>query len=80
MITGKRANGSEYSTGIPCNLKYYKTDFVEKDSVELFDDLLGHIIEMIQLQFAVRIDIVIYIHLMSVIKQACCLRWIRLIK
>lgn len=56
VITGKRANGSEYSTGIPCNLKYYKTDFVEKDSVGLFDDLLGHIIEMIQLQFAVRID------------------------
>lgn len=31
VITGKRADGSTYSDGIPANLRYFKTDFVEKD-------------------------------------------------
>ncbi len=29
VITGKRQDGSEYSEGIPANLMYYKTDFIE---------------------------------------------------
>lgn len=56
VITGDRADGSNYSEGIPANLKYYKTDFVEKDSEELFDDLLEHIVEMIQLQYGGKVD------------------------
>lgn len=30
VITGKREDGSDYSDGIPANLKYYRTDFVSK--------------------------------------------------
>ena len=56
VITGKRENGSEYSKGIPANLKYYKTDFINKDCEEISDALLAHIIEMIQLQYGVRVD------------------------
>lgn len=56
VITGKRENGSTYSDGLPANLKYYKTDFVAKDSEEIYDDLLEHIEEMIQLQYGIKID------------------------
>lgn len=30
IITGIRPDGSKYSDGIPCNLKYFQTDMVEK--------------------------------------------------
>ena len=49
VISGKRADGSEYSEGIPANLMYYRTDFIEdsKDTdqakyclVEKTDELL----------------------------------------
>lgn len=56
VITGKRANGSEYSEGIPANLKYFKTDFIDKDSEELSDELLEHIAEMIELEHGIKID------------------------
>lgn len=56
VITGKRADGSGYSEGQKANLKYYKTGFVDKESEEIYEDLLGHIKEMIQLQYGVRID------------------------
>lgn len=56
VITGKRADGSTYSDGIPANLIYYRTDFVEKESEDLSDDLLDHICEMIQLEHGVKID------------------------
>lgn len=49
VITGKCADGSQYSEGLPANLKYYKTDFVDKESEEIYDDLLEHTKEMIQL-------------------------------
>lgn len=65
VITGKRADGSEYSDGIPANLMYYKTDFVAKDSDELSDELLEHIIEMIQLEYGVRVDGRKYVMIMS---------------
>lgn len=32
VITGKRIDNSEYSKGIKANLKYYKTDFIPKNS------------------------------------------------
>ena len=56
VITGKRADGSSYSDGIPANLKYYRTDFVSRDEEYLSDALLEHIAEMIQLEHGVKID------------------------
>ena len=50
VITGQRKDGSFYSEGLPTNLKYYKVDFIPKDSEELFDELLRHSKEMIQLK------------------------------
>ncbi len=50
VITGKRQDGSQYSDGIPANLKYYHTDFVAKDEEYLSEELLKHIGEMIQLE------------------------------
>lgn len=49
VISGKRKGGSTYSDGIAANLKYYKTEFVAKDSETLVDDLIAHTDEMIQL-------------------------------
>lgn len=56
VISGKRQDGSTYSEGIPANLKYYRTDFVSRDEEYLSDELLEHIIEMIQLEHGVKID------------------------
>ena len=42
--------------GIPANLKYYKTDFVERQDEYLVDSLLAHIKEMIQLEHGVNVD------------------------
>lgn len=65
VITGKREDGSEYSQGQKVNLKYYKTDFVDKESEEIYDDLLEHIKEMIQLQYGAKIDNQKYIMIMD---------------
>lgn len=65
VITGKRQDGSEYSDGIPANLKYYYTDFVPKNEEYLADSLLNHVTEMIQLEHGVRIDDDSYIMIMS---------------
>lgn len=65
VITGKRQDGSTYSNGLPANLKYYKTDFVAKDSDEIYDDLLEHIEEMIQLQYGIKIDKQKYVIIMD---------------
>ncbi len=60
VITGKRNDGSEYSSGISANLKYYKTDFIPKTSADeeycVGDELLMHIAEMVQLEYAVKLD------------------------
>ncbi len=56
VITGKRADNSAYSDGLPANLKYYRTDFVPRDEEYLSDALLEHIAEMIQLEHGVKID------------------------
>lgn len=65
VITGKREDGSEYSEGIPANLKYYHTDFVPKSEEYLADSLLNHVTEMIQLEHGIRIDDDSYIMIMS---------------
>ena len=65
VITGKRFDGSNYSEGRKANLKYYKTDFVDKESEEIYDDLLEHTKEMIQLQYGVKVDNQKYIMIMD---------------
>ena len=56
-------------SGILANLKYYKTDFIEKQSNNLDysvnDELLKHIVEMVQLEYSVKLDGVNYILVMS---------------
>lgn len=57
VITGKRLDKSKYSEGIPANLKYYKTDFIDrypKDET-LTNLTLQHTKEMIQLENAINI-------------------------
>lgn len=49
-------NGYGDTEGIPANLKYFKTDFVDKDSEELSDELLEHIAEMIELEHGIKVD------------------------
>ena len=65
VINGKRADGSYYSDGIPANLKYYKTDFVDKESEEIYNDLLEHIVEMIQLHYGIKMDNKEYVMIMD---------------
>lgn len=59
--------GSYY--GIPANLKYYKTDFIDKarddEEYSVSDELLKHIAEMVQLEYAVKLDGTNYILAMS---------------
>ena len=56
VITGKKKDGSDYSEGVAANLKYYKTDAINKDNDEIREELLKHIVEMIQLQYGVKVD------------------------
>ena len=56
IITGQRQDGSTYSGGIPANLMYFRTDFVDKQSEKLSKELLRHIREMIQLEHGIKID------------------------
>lgn len=65
VITGKKKDGTEYSEGIPANLKYYRTDFVSKDEEFLADTLLEHTAEIIQLEHGIKIDNRQYVMLMS---------------
>jgi len=44
------------SNGLPANLLYFRTDFVDKESDLLSEELLEHIREMIQLEHGVKID------------------------
>lgn len=65
VITGIRTDGSEYSKGIPANLKYYCTNFVSKDDEYLSDSLLDHVAEMIQLEHGIKLDNKSYIMIMN---------------
>lgn len=65
VITGKRADGSVYSDGMPANLKYYRTEFVPKDIDNVSEALLSHIAEMIQLEHGIKIDGSNYLMVMS---------------
>ena len=65
VITGKRQDGSKYSDGIATNMKYYKTDFIDKESEDIYEDLLAHIKEMIQLEYGVKVDNSKYVMIMD---------------
>lgn len=65
VITGKRPDGSDYSEGIPANLMYFRTDFVDKETEELSEELLEHIHEMIQLEHGIKIDDQKYVIIMD---------------
>lgn len=56
ILTGTMISEGEYSKKIKGNLKYYMTDFVDKESDELTNELLEHIVEMIQLEYGVSIN------------------------
>ena len=49
-------NGYNQEKEIPANLKYYRTDFVSKDSDDVSTELLEHITEMVQLEQGIKID------------------------
>ena len=65
VITGKRNDGSEYSDGIPANLKFYRTGFVSKNEEYLSDTLLDHVAEMVQLEHGIKLDGKHYIMVMD---------------
>ena len=52
-------------TGIPANLKYYRTDFVSRDEEYFSEALLEHIAEMIQLEHGINLDGKNYIMLLD---------------
>ncbi len=59
VITGKRADGSNYSSGIEANLKYYKTAYVPRintDEENLSKNLMVNIKNLIQLENGIEID------------------------
>ena len=56
ILTGTMISEGEYSKKIKGNLKYYVTDFVDKESDELTNELLEHIVEMIQLEYGLSIN------------------------
>lgn len=58
-------SGYGETEGIPANLMYFRTDFVEKESEELSEKLLEHIREMIQLEHGVKIDEQKYVIIMD---------------
>lgn len=56
VIKGYTTKKGKHVSGLPSNLKYYRTDFVPKDEEYLSDALLGHIAEMIQLEHGIKLD------------------------
>ena len=65
IMTGVRDNGSKYSRYIPANLKYYKTDFIPKNTDSLVEELMSHVDELIQLEYGVKIDKDKYISILT---------------
>ena len=58
VITGVRTDGTEYSNGIPANLKYFKCDWTPRKPEDylLSNVLCLHIREMIELQNGIEVD------------------------
>lgn len=64
VLTGSTKEKFKYH-GIPTNLKYFITDFVDRSSEDLSDDLLTHIREMIELENACKVDNISIVLLLS---------------
>ena len=56
VVEGITVKGQNDDACLPTNLMYFRTDFVDKESDELSDELLAHIREMIQLEHGIKID------------------------
>lgn len=56
VIRGYTTKNGKQVSGIPANLKYYRTDFVSKDEEYLSEALMEHIAEMIQLEHGVKLN------------------------
>ena len=58
VITGVRLDGTQYSDGLPANLKYFKCDWTPRKPEDylLSNALCLHIREMIELQHGIEID------------------------
>lgn len=65
LATGVCPNGSEYCEKYPSNIKYFKTDFVDKLNDDLYDELLAHTKEMIEIQHGIKVDGKKYIMIMD---------------
>lgn len=69
VIEGYETESGSYVKGIPANLKYYKTDFVLKNSTDSDyigrEEILKYIKEMVQLEHGVNIDNSRYIILLN---------------
>lgn len=57
--------GYQESSGMPANVKHYRTNFVPKEGEEIYDRLLKHIEEMIQLQYGGKLHNKKYIIIMD---------------
>ena len=53
ILKGKTKEGHIYPKQIKANLKYYKIDFINKELEDLSDEIMKHIIEMIQLEYGI---------------------------
>ena len=65
VIEGVTVKGQSDDAALPANLMYFRTDFVDKESEELSEELLEHIREMIQLEHGIKIDDQKYVIIMT---------------
>ena len=65
VITGNRGDGSKYGNAIPAGLKYYKTDFIKKESKKVTKELNKHVKELIQLEHHIDIDNKVHLMVLS---------------
>ncbi|WP_281193032.1 site-specific DNA-methyltransferase [Erysipelothrix rhusiopathiae] len=65
VITGYRGDNSVYDEPICANLKYYKTEWIDRESQYLEDELTMRIFEMIELENHIEIDNEKYVVIMS---------------
>ena len=69
VIRGYTTDKGKVFLPTPANLKYYRTDFIDKssdnDDYSVSVELLNHIAEMVQLEYAVKLDGTNYVLIMS---------------
>lgn len=65
LLTGICPNGEKYSEKYNENLMLFCTDFVDRESESLSDELLEHICEMIELEHGIKVDNKKYVMIMD---------------